>query len=275
MPKLDFRPNKTSFDLVNAWATAKASELAYKPKAQVLKTLKSWGFPQARFFSRKGTQGFVAGNGELVLVAFRGTEPTKLKDWMTDAKIKKVSGKGGGHVHRGFKAALEAVSSDMAATVRRFRDSGQPVFVTGHSLGAALAGLAVAASKSERIEIAGLYTYGMPRVGNRIFAQKFKETYGTRTFRVVNNNDTVTRVPPRSFGYKHVGVVKYFDSKGRLTTGQTPWKRFLVRVKGQAVGRIKDFLKPGTDGLKDHGIKRYVKALTGTQPSRSSKTPRT
>ena len=262
MPKLDFRPNKTSFDLVNAVATARASELAYKPKADVLRALEGWGFPNAKFFSRKGTQGFVAGNDELILVAFRGTEPKKLKDWMTDAKIKRVPGKGGGHVHRGFKAALEAVSTDMAAAVRRFQDRGQPVFLTGHSLGAALAGLAVAASKSERIESAGLYTYGMPRIGNKTFAKKFKETYGRRTFRVVNNNDAVTRVPPRSFGYKHVGVVKYLNAKGRLETGETPWKRFLVRVKGQVEGRIKDFLKPGTDGLKDHGIKRYVKILT-------------
>ena len=57
MPKLDFHPNKRSFDLVNARATAKASELAYKLKADVLRTLGVWGFPNAKFFSRKGTQG--------------------------------------------------------------------------------------------------------------------------------------------------------------------------------------------------------------------------
>ncbi|MCZ6506507.1 MAG: hypothetical protein O7A04_00455, partial [Acidobacteria bacterium] len=63
------------------------------------------------------------------------------------------------------------------------------------------------------------------------------------------------------FGYKHVGVVKYLNAKGRLETGETPWKQFLVSVKGQIQGRIKDFLKPGTDGLKDHGIKHYVEIL--------------
>ncbi len=262
MPKLDFHPNKTSFDLVNALATATASKLVYKPEAEVLETLGDWGFPNAEFFSREGTQGFVAGNDELILVTFRGTEPKEIEDLMADAKIKRVPGKGGGHVHRGFKAALEAVSADMAAAIRRFRDRDQPVFVTGHSLGAALAGLAVGASKTEGVEIAGLYTYGMPRIGNKIFAERFDERYGKKTFRFVNNNDTVTRVPPRSFGYKHVGVVKYLNSKGELKTGGTAWKQFLVRVKGQIVGRIKDFLKPGTDGLKDHKIKRYVKILT-------------
>ena len=94
MPKLDFRPNKSSFDVVNARALARASALAYRPKADVLRTLNTWGFPKSRFFSRKGTQGFVAGNDEFVLVAFRGTEPDQLRDWMTDAKIKRVPGKG-------------------------------------------------------------------------------------------------------------------------------------------------------------------------------------
>jgi triacylglycerol lipase len=265
MARLDFHPNKTSFDVVNAQALAGASQLAYRRKADILETLAEWGFPNAKFFSRRGTQGFVAGNDELILVAFRGTEPKALRDWMDDVKIKKVPGKGGGHVHRGFKGALERVSTDMAEAVRRFRDRGQPVFVTGHSLGAALAGLAVAASKTEKIEIAGVYTYGMPRVGNRIFAKRFKKAYGRRTFRVVNNNDTVTRVPPRSFGYKHVGTVKYLNAEGELETGENAWKRFLVRVKGQVKGRIADFLKPGPDGFKDHVVKSYIEVLAGLQ----------
>ena len=241
---------------------ARASQLAYKPSTEVIKTLKNWGFPNAKFFSRDETQGFVAGNSELILVAFRGTEPLKIKDWMSDADIKRVPGKGGGHVHRGFKAALELVADEMATTVRQFQDKNQPIFVTGHSLGAALAGLAVAASKTQHINIAGLYTYGMPRIGNKIFAKKFKKANGRKTFRVINNNDAVTRVPPRIFGYKHVGTVRYLNSNGQLETGETPWKKFLVRAKGQVKGRIEDFLKPGSDGLKDHSMKKYIKILT-------------
>lgn len=263
MPKLAFHPKKTTFDLVNACALAEASALAYAKKAEILKKLESWGFPRAEFFShaKSGTQGFVAGNDELILVAFRGTESGELKDWKTDAKIKKVPGKGGGHVHRGFKKALEAVSKKMSDTVRRFSDQGQPVFVTGHSLGAALAGLAVAASKTERIEIAGIYTFGMPRVGNRTFAKRFGAAYGRRAFRVVNNNDIVTRLPPGTVGYRHVGSIKYLTAAGALESGQGPWKSFKKRIKGQLMGRAKDFLRPGTDGLKDHGIKKYVRIL--------------
>jgi triacylglycerol lipase len=263
MPTLKFNPNSKSFDLVNAQATAKASQLAYSKKDDILKTLKTWGFSRARFFSNRkfGTQGFVAGNDDMVLVAFRGTEGGELKDWKADAKIKKVPGKGGGHVHRGFKKALEGVSSEMAAAVREYRSEGQPVFVTGHSLGAALAGLAVAAASSERVEIAGLYTYGMPRVGNHTFAEKFMKNHGKRAYRIVNNNDVVTRLPPSSVGYKHVGMVKYLTASGKLESGVGQWKAFKRRTKGQFVGRAKDFLKPGSDGLKDHGIKKYIGIL--------------
>ena len=266
MPKLAFNPKKTTYDPVNAHSLAQASQLAYKSREDILKRLKSWGFSNAKFFSRKGTQGYVAGNAEMILVAFRGTEPKEMEDLMADAKIKRVPGKGGGHVHRGFKAALEAISGDVAAAARKFRDAEQPVFVTGHSLGAALAGLAVGASRTEGVPIAALYTYGMPRIGNKHFADKFQESFGKCAFRVVNNNDSVTRVPPRSFGYQHVGTVKYLDSHGKLSTGKTPWRRFLTRVKGQIEGRIDHLFKPGTDGLKDHGIRNYVrilKALTG------------
>ena len=266
MPKLAFNPKKTSFDLVNAHSLAQAAQLAYKSKEDVLKRLKGWGFANASFFSRKGTQGYVAGNDEMILVAFRGTEPKEMEDLMADAKIKRVPGKGGGHVHRGFKAALEAVSTDMAKAVNRLRDREQPVFVTGHSLGAALAGLAVGASRTEGVPIAALYTYGMPRIGNKHYYDNFQKAFGKRAFRIVNNNDSVTRVPPRAFGYKHVGTVKYLDSAGKLAGGATSWRRFLVRFKGQIEGRIDHLFKPGTDGLKDHGIRNYVRILKGLLP---------
>ena len=217
MARLAFNPKRAAFDLTNARALARASQLAYREKADVLRILKSWGFPSSQFFSgpKTGTQGFVAGNQDVILVAFRGTEVKQLEDLKTDLDFGLVPGKGGGHVHGGFKKALEEVSDAMALSLQELRDNDQPVFVTGHSLGAALAGLAVGASNTKHTEIAGLYTYGMPRVGNKTFAEKFKARFGRRTFRFVNNNDIVTRLPPGAIGYKHVGVVKYLNSEAR------------------------------------------------------------
>ena len=44
-------------------------------------------------------------------------------------------------------------------------------------------------------------------------------------------------MPPRALGYSHVGTVKYLNSAGQIESGPTPWKRFLVRLKGQVRGR--------------------------------------
>nr|WP_090580074.1 lipase family protein [Nitrosomonas sp. Nm58] len=82
-----------------------------------------------------------------MLVAFRGTEPDDLKDWLTDAQfdltdgsIKNIKNK----VHRGFHEALNAAWPQLEGAIADLRTHNQAIWVTGHSLGAALATLAVA-----------------------------------------------------------------------------------------------------------------------------------
>lgn len=52
----------------------------------------------------------------------------------------------------------------------------------------------------------GLYTFGQPRTGDREFARKPDADFEQQTFRYVNNNDIVTRVPFRAMNYSHVGL---------------------------------------------------------------------
>ncbi len=259
MPGFKFNPKKSAYDRTNALWLAKAAELAYKPAGTARKTAKRWGFTNFEFFDKRGTQAFVAGNADMILVAFRGTEPTKVKDWMTDAKIRKNPAFGG-RVHRGFLGGLRKVwghgNSGMIGAIRKFRDDGQTIWITGHSLGAALATLAAAGCRAERLPVQGIYTYGSPRVGSKAFQKKFDKSFKKKTFRFVNNNDVVTRVPPRALKYKHVGTLRYIDHNHRIQKDIGLWKKFLDRIKG----RIDDFLKPGTDGLKDHPIKKYLLA---------------
>jgi triacylglycerol lipase len=178
---------------------------------------------------------------------------------MTDAKIRQVRGFGG-KVHRGFNGALGKVwggRKGIVRTVKGFLDNGQTLWVAGHSLGAALAALAVTASGKEGLVINGLYTFGMPRVGNKAFARRFDKKFRRRTFRFVNNNDLVTRIPLGVLQYKHVGRLMYLDHRGRLRSGIGLGRKILDRIRG----RIDDFLKPGTDGFKDHAMGRYIKAI--------------
>ncbi|MDB9309574.1 hypothetical protein PN471_13225 [Aphanizomenon sp. CS-733/32] len=63
-------------------------------------------------------------------------------------------------------------------------------------------------------EIAGIYTFGQRRVGDRIFAQSLDKGMKYRFFRAVNNNDVVPRVPRVKFN--HVGNLLYIDADKNL-----------------------------------------------------------
>jgi len=85
----------------------------------------------------------------------------------------------------------------------------RPVWITGHSLGAALATLAAHRYGAAQV----LYSFGSPLVGDAEFRNRFRATH----FRVVNNTDIVTRVPPEALGYRHVGDMISIDGTGRVT----------------------------------------------------------
>jgi triacylglycerol lipase len=147
----------------------------------------------------------------------------------------------------------------MVNVIRRLRNKTNPqsLWCTGHSLGGALAVLAAAHLLAEGHRVNGLYTFGQPRVGDETFATECVNRLAKQYFRFVNNNDTVTRVAPRVLGYAHTGEVRYIDTDGQIQADISFWDRFLERVKG----RMEDFLKPGTDGLKDHGMQHYLEHI--------------
>lgn len=98
--------------------------------------------------------------------------------------------------HEGFQNALNAIWPDIPARIEARRTgSERPIFFTGHSLGGALAVLA--ADKPARADVmpAAIYTFGMPRAGNRDFAAIYNARLGERTFRLVHGGDIVACIP--------------------------------------------------------------------------------
>ena len=86
-------------------------------------------------------------------------------------------------------------------------EAKRKIWMTGHSLGAALATLA--ADRYGNVQ--GVYTFGSPRVGDGAFKKNFE----VEAYRIVNNKDIVTRVPPPG-RYKHVGDIKFIDADGNI-----------------------------------------------------------
>jgi triacylglycerol lipase len=256
-----FNPNTTRWVPANALALAHAAKLAYSSPAIVKRKVTSWGFAPSKFkfitsAHRKpllDTQAFVAGTDEMIVVSFRGTQPDNADDWLTDldALLRPFSP---GRVHKGFYDALDIVWEQVFATVEKFQDNAQSLWITGHSLGAALACLATARTVFERRHpVGGLYTFGQPRTGDTEFARSFDGEFGNKTFRFVNDQDIVTRVPPRALFYEHVGRLLFFDGQGRLQNDDHFWNRFLMEVEVD----FESMVKP-KEVITDHSMDHYI-----------------
>jgi len=215
--RFPFRFNITSFDGINAWWLAEASTLAYADEDFVRSRFREAGLPEVTFFEKEGTECYVANNDRFAIVAFRGSELSRKKekadlnvvvaDLRTDMDFRLTDWEQGGKVHRGFKEALDEVWPDLLPHVRKIQEKGCKIWVTGHSLGGALATLF--AGRYGNVQ--GVYTFGSPRVGNEVF----KEHFEVGMYRFVNNRDIVPRLPPPG-AYVHVGTLKFIDRDGIL-----------------------------------------------------------
>ncbi len=159
------------------------------------------------YIRNASTDCYVTWTADAVIVAFRGTQP-EWGDIRTDLTFVRAPWMHG-HVHEGFKQALEVIWTPLQAALARLSE-GRAVWFTGHSLGGALAMLA--ADRYERTE--GVMTIGVPRVGDRDFVTAFDTRFKGRSLRYVNNADGVARVPPEFLGYQHVAAGRFIDERG-------------------------------------------------------------
>jgi hypothetical protein len=95
----------------------------------------------------------------------------------------------------------------------------EAIYITGHSLGGAMALLAGLELQIENPELfqklRGVYTYGAPMVVDSSDRDKVHKLVGGVTFRHVYFNDVVPHLPPLSTGYfDHVGVEYRFHPMG-------------------------------------------------------------
>lgn len=163
-----------------------------------------------------------------IVIAVRGTEG-KLADWWTDLNGALVENKyGAGKVHNGFNVALNSIYASIEKYIGQHRDLNPPaksrLYLCGHSLGGALA-LTCAArlvADSNMPTVAGVFTFGAPRVGDEVYAKAYKElkvgdsTLGERTHMFVAKKDPVAHVAPYSHHYRHPMKKQYGLEKGNV-----------------------------------------------------------
>ena len=161
--------------------------------------LKAADFKLIQPISNESTQAFfctrkvnMESGGEKVVayLVFRGTEPKDFGDIKTDVKATLVDVKVGSEtitLHSGYHDAFELVKDKIEDLINN--TSYDQLFITGHSLGGALA---MVTTRILASEITGAcYTFGAPPIGTVGVQNKLK----TPVYEIINEIDIVPRLP--------------------------------------------------------------------------------
>lgn len=251
-------------------------------------------FDSAELLASKGCEVWLLTRTTHRVLAFRGTE-TRLDDMLADASFALREEPGAGRVHSGFQSYLEPLWPTVQAQLER---TSGPVWFTGHSLGGALAVLAASrwAAHREAMKadprtpaswLAGVYTFGQPRVGDLDFSRHYDQRLRNRSYRYINHSDIVPTLPPEAAAhwlqpagnnptpadtasrrYEHIGQVRYFDVIGQLHRQPDVFLRLLDRflppesVLAGGGDSLKHWaLARGKEHVGDHAMLAYLKLL--------------
>lgn len=209
------------------------------------------GFYGGTVLSEGAAQVGLAWHKSVIVVSARGS--SEWGDWRDDLAsifkrrwqpyVPKSCRLGRGFVRQANKILGKLVER-LAALQEMFPNAR--LVVTGHSLGGALVPLLVTALEREetrRLEAGDAesapwwlpvvaYPHESPRTGNIPWAEWYDERFTKRrvpTYSVVNvkdgEPDLVTRVPKRSWRFRHLGT-RVIHASGRVLFGNEAWQKF-------------------------------------------------
>lgn len=191
-----------------------------------------------------GAQAFICRNvkEKFAVLAFRGTEPS-LKDIKADIKANLVEtqvGKKKFEIHSGYLNQFESIQQKITEVLGGANLKGYQLFITGHSLGGALA---ITATRFLASDTTGAcYTFGSPPVGT----VDFDIDITTPIYRIINHVDIVPRLP-------------------------NPTLVFVVRYAAVLVGLVLDMVGGLSKRIRDSNwYKKFSRFLNDAQKYRQS-----
>jgi Lipase (class 3) len=253
-----------------ALACARLSRLVYDANDNICSELEATG-AQVEFFrdTNKDLFGCVAIWQEHIVVTFRGT--ANMRNWRLNIRIMphilseysdRVS------VHSGFHDAYQAVSEQVLAILdRHMKVTPRKIYLTGHSLGGAMATIAAAHMSNRKVNsmqdyISACYTFASPRVGYR----NFDDFVRVPLYRIMRGTDLVPAMPLRFYvpglpRYYHGGDTRYFRSNVKHRVARrTPPSRIWNAVRG--VWSLVAWLRSQRFSLlADHDMGGYVERV--------------
>lgn len=240
-------------------------------------------------------------DGRVVILCYRGTPPTSLITWLTDIDVNPAKvpitfpgGPGTFDVHGGFYRNVRSTRFEIVAALQRALE-GQSVhaeggkmphplealYVTGHSLGAAMAAIMTVMLTTEpdyaplAEKLKAVYTFGQAMIGTPPLAEACNEVpfLCNNLIRYVYAHDIAPQLPPRQSGkFAHFGQEYQFRTNGN--GGQ--WHhniepRGQLRSILELVGNPLSFLARQVEltrnltfnaSVDDHLPHKYIAALT-------------
>lgn len=187
-------------------------------------------------------------NNKRISVVFRGSESKS--DWYYDLMIAKKNIGNNVWVHTGFYRQLHTnnVFETIVQKVNSLLEENPDysVYVTGHSLGAALStlfGYEYGITTDHKVCVV---SFASPRVGNYKFKQEFEARDNLCHYRVSNNRDIITATP--MYKYYHCGknICLYEDSYEINECDNISWWRYTFFYCWS---------------VADHGVKLYYDRL--------------
>lgn len=161
---------------------------------------------------RGGTEAFACVDDDDIYIVFRGT--SSITDVVTDVDFRKTTVPGlRGKFHRGIAKALDQVYWQLYSKIQFSHPRN--IYITGHSLGGALAVLfANKLYNSDELaagRITLVCTFGAPRVSNVFASAEYDKVLYEKTIQFENWGDEVTHAPMMWLGFRHVGVREVLD----------------------------------------------------------------
>lgn len=196
-----------------AWDTALTlgilSNAVYFDGDQLKNPIEEIGATDIVPISQGLSHAVVASDSGAVAIAFRGTN--QAADWLTNTQIMRHTVTDGS-VHQGFYGAVDLIFEKVFAEAIRQGADKKAVWITGHSLGGAMAAtFAYRAVIEKNLDVNGVVTFGQPLLFSNSVAQVMLNRFALKYVRFVNNWDPVTRLLPN---YHHAGSRVHLTADG-------------------------------------------------------------
>jgi hypothetical protein len=190
----------------------------------------------------KTIQGFdpeivIIDHEDVILILFRGTDNVDNNRWAewigTDFNIKKSltdTVLSNSKIHKGFWKSFELIKGDLLSVLKNLDAKDKKIWLSGHSLGGAMAIISGVYLKSLNYNVVNVYTFAAPRaIGDEKFCEIGNTLLANKIHRFEYYLDPVSIL--WTSGYSAVGTRYWFDNatKGNYQMYANCGERYFFR----------------------------------------------